>query len=188
MRRIVVGLVGGCGAAALLFVSACSAAEFAIRSQPITWGFRRVETPRTIDTVIIHTLYNPWAKDRFSRAATLRILKHYGVAPHYLVLRDGATLQLVAEADVAFHAGRGRLPGTDQAEDLNVRSIGIELVNSRRTKPTAAQYRSLASLVRAISDRYQIAHIVGHRDVAQSRRSDPWNFDWKKFRTMIAQK
>ncbi|MBI4098911.1 N-acetylmuramoyl-L-alanine amidase [Candidatus Parcubacteria bacterium] len=186
MRRIITGVAGGFGIAALFFVSACDAAEFTVRSQPITWGFRKVEMPRTIDTVVIHTLYNPWVKDWFSRPAVLRILKHYGVAPHYLITRDGTTLQLVAEDDVAFHAGRGRLPGTDQTEDLNIRSIGIELVSSRRTNPTAAQYRSLAALVRAISNRYQIAHIVGHRDVAPASRTDPWNFDWKKFRAMIA--
>ncbi len=183
-RSILFGIAGGCGAA-LFFVSACSAAELAVRSQPITWGFRKVEVPRTIDTVVLHTLYNPWANDRFSRSAILRILKYYGVAPHYLIVRDGTTLQLVDEADIAFHAGRGRLPGAVASEDLNDRSIGVELVNGRRTKPTAAQYRSLASLVRVIKSRYRIAHIVGHRDVAPASRTDPWNFDWKKFRAMV---
>lgn len=185
MRRIVAGVAGGLGVAALLFVPACDAAELAVRSQPITWGFRKVEAPRTIDTIVLHTLYNPWAKDRFSRSAILRILKYYGVAPHYLILRDGTTLGLVDEGDVAFHAGLGRLPGAVASEDLNDRSIGVELVNSRRTKPTAAQYRSLASLVLAISSRYRITHIVGHRDVAPASRTDPWNFDWKKFRAMV---
>lgn len=188
MRRIVLlGVAGGFGIAALFFVSARGATELSVRPQPITWGFRKVETPRTIDTIVVHTLYNPWVKDRFSRAAILRILKYYGVAPHYLILRDGTILRLVGEADIAFHAGRGRLPGADHAEDLNDRSIGIELVNSRRTKPTAAQYRSLAALVRSIGGRYAIAHIVGHRDVAPTSRTDPWNFDWKKFRAMIVQ-
>lgn len=183
MRRVLLlGIVGGL----VLAPAHGVAVELAVRSQPITWGFRKAEAPRTVDAVVIHTLYNPWAKDWSSRSAILRILKYYGVAPHYLVLRDGTTLRLVDEADVAFHAGRGRLPGADRAEDLNDRSIGIELASSRRTKPTAAQYRSLASLVRAISSRHTLAHIVGHRDVAPASRTDPWNFDWKKFRAMIA--
>ena len=48
------------------------------------------------------------------------------VSAHYLISETGALWQLVPEALRAWHAGAGHWAGTD---DVNSRSIGIELAN-----------------------------------------------------------
>ena len=48
------------------------------------------------------------------------------VSAHWLIDADGTTEQLVCETRRAWHAGAGRWQGLD---DVNSRSIGIELAN-----------------------------------------------------------
>ncbi len=49
------------------------------------------------------------------------------VSAHYLIAEDGRVWRLVDEAERAWHAGAGSWRG---AEDVNSRSIGIELANA----------------------------------------------------------
>src|SRR5208283_3937696 len=48
------------------------------------------------------------------------------VSAHYFVFEDGRIVQLVAERDRAWHAGKGHWKGES---DINSASIGIEIVN-----------------------------------------------------------
>lgn len=151
----------------------------------VSWGHMTVEYRRSIEAIIIHSSYNALTPDSFSVAGILREYRKYDVSPHYIIDRKGDIYRLVPECDIAYQAGESRLP--DGKTDVNAVSIGIELVNTPHDSSTEAQYRSLASLVKWIKSRYRIKYVLGHKDIAPLRKTDPWNFDWKKFREMVRQ-
>jgi N-acetylmuramoyl-L-alanine amidase len=104
------------------------------------------------------------------------------VSAHYLIEEDGRAFSLVAEERRAWHAGVSFWKGE---RDINARSIGVELVNpghefGYRPFP-AAQIDSLVLLLDDIRGRWDISdgRIVGHSDVAPSRKQDPGElFPW----------
>jgi N-acetylmuramoyl-L-alanine amidase len=106
------------------------------------------------------------------------------VSAHYLIDEDGTIFQLVAEARRAWHAGRGAWAGAD---DINDRSIGIELVNpghefGYRGFP-GPQMAALEELCQGIMSRHPIPphRVLGHSDVAPDRKEDPGElFDWAR--------
>ncbi len=105
-----------------------------------------------------------------------------GVSCHYLVEEDGTVRRLVAEERRAWHAGRG---AWRSYRDVNDVSIGIELVNpghewGYRPFPTA-QIASLCELLEGLLRRHRLgrAAVIGHSDVAPTRKSDPGElFPW----------
>lgn len=105
------------------------------------------------------------------------------VSAHYLIDDNGDIYQLIDEEKRAWHAGKSSWEGR---EDINSWSIGIELVNpghgpSYRPFPQA-QMEALAHLSLQLIDRYQIKpwHVLGHADIAPTRKVDPGElFDWK---------
>jgi len=112
-----------------------------------------------------------------------------GVSAHYMVNEDGTIVRLVAEPMRAWHAGVARWQGD---EDLNSRSIGIEIVNGGHDFPDAGgvlarypdvQIGAVISLSRAILARHAIpqTRIVGHSDIAPTRKRDPGeHFPWSR--------
>ncbi|MEQ5794807.1 N-acetylmuramoyl-L-alanine amidase [Paracoccus sp. NFXS7] len=101
------------------------------------------------------------------------------VSAHWLVDADGTTEQLVCETRRAWHAGAGRWQGLD---DVNSRSIGIELANPGDRPYPAPQMDALRRLLRDIMDRWSIgpAAVIGHSDLAPGRKIDPGpRFDWE---------
>ena len=106
------------------------------------------------------------------------------VSAHYVIEEDGAAWQLVAEDRRAWHAGVSYWRG---AEQVNGRSIGIELVNpghefGYRPFP-APQIDALIALCRGILGRHPIPprNVVGHADVAPARKEDPGElFPWQR--------
>lgn len=102
------------------------------------------------------------------------------VSAHYLIGADGTLWQLVAEAERAWHAGAGEWRGMD---DINSRSIGIELDNRGCHPFSAAQMDRLEALMRGIMGRWRIpaAGVIGHSCMAPGRKSDPGpRFDWAR--------
>ncbi|WP_232796517.1 N-acetylmuramoyl-L-alanine amidase [Roseovarius salinarum] len=100
------------------------------------------------------------------------------VSAHYLVDETGTTFQLVEEAERAWHAGAGRWGRVD---DVNSRSIGIELVNTGAHPFPAPQMAALEALLYDVMTRRSIppARVIGHSDMAPARKSDPGaRFDW----------
>ena len=105
------------------------------------------------------------------------------VSAHFLIRRDGSLLQFVPCGLRAWHAGESRWKGRAQCNDF---SIGIELEGTGETPFTAAQYRRLARLTRALQARYPIRDIAGHSDIAPGRKSDPGpHFDWARYRALL---
>lgn len=102
------------------------------------------------------------------------------VSAHYVICPQGAVWQLVAEDKRAWHAGAGRWAGRD---DINSRSIGIELVNTGTQPFPEPQMRALEALMRGIMTRYTIAprSVIAHSDMAPERKEDPGpRFDWQR--------
>lgn len=112
--------------------------------------------------------------------ATIAGLK---ASAHFLVRRDGEVLQFVPCDKRAWHAGESSWNGRPRCNDF---SIGIEVEGDGDTPFTQAQYQRLAALTRVLIQRYPIADIVGHSDIAPSRKFDPGpQFDWSRYRAMI---
>jgi N-acetylmuramoyl-L-alanine amidase len=105
------------------------------------------------------------------------------VSAHYLVHEDGRIVQLVAERDRAWHAGKGSWRGLD---DVNSGSIGIEIVNGGHYLGYPdfpdRQIASLVGLCAGIIRRWQIRpeRVLAHSDVAPGRKIDPGEkFPWR---------
>lgn len=109
------------------------------------------------------------------------------VSAHYMLWEDGRVVQLVGEDKRAWHAGVSSWQGD---EDLNSRSIGIEIVNGGHDWPLAGgvlppypdeQIDALIELCQGILVRCDIpmTRIVGHSDIAPPRKEDPGeHFPW----------
>ncbi len=157
--------------------------EVRIVNHIVPWGQRKVDHPRKIEAIIIHSSYNALTADSFSVQGILREYKAAGVTPHYIIDRAGKIFRLAPDKNIAFQAGKSRLP--DGKTDVNSVSIGIEIVNTTHDSPTIAQYVSLVKLVKCLKSRYHVKYILGHKDIAPGRKTDPWNFDWAKFHKML---
>lgn len=102
------------------------------------------------------------------------------VSAHYLITGHGQVVQMVEEAARAWHAGAGSWQGQD---DINSRSIGIELDNRGNHPFSEPQMAALEDLLRGIMTRWPIAPagIIGHSDMAPGRKIDPGpRFDWAR--------
>jgi N-acetylmuramoyl-L-alanine amidase len=105
------------------------------------------------------------------------------VSSHYVVEEDGRVFLLVDEAYRAWHAGVSSWRGLT---NLNVHSIGIEIVNpghefGYRAFPPV-QMQAVLALAKAITSRHAIParNIIGHSDIAPTRKIDPGElFDWE---------
>ncbi|HKL44814.1 MAG TPA: N-acetylmuramoyl-L-alanine amidase [Roseovarius sp.] len=100
------------------------------------------------------------------------------VSAHYVLASDGTLWQLVDEDARAWHAGAGAWGPVD---DVNSRSIGIEIANTGHTPFAACQMDRLERLVAEIMTRHGIPpeRVIGHSDMAPGRKTDPGpRFDW----------
>ena len=105
------------------------------------------------------------------------------VSAHYFVYEDGRVVQLVSEERRAWHAGVSSWAGET---DINSCSIGIEIANpgheyGYRDFPTR-QIAAVTLLCRGILMRHRVRpeRVLGHSDVAPSRKQDPGEkFPWR---------
>jgi N-acetyl-anhydromuramyl-L-alanine amidase AmpD len=162
-----------------------------------------------ITHVMIHFVSNAGVKphDPYNVKDVYRIFVDYGISAHYMIGRNGDIYKLVDEGRVAFHSGKGSLPGFPAYQNkMNEYSIGIELlavgtrdemlpmisgatydsINPSLVGYTDAQYRSLNLLLDDILKRNPSVlrsrqHIVGHDEYAPGRKTDPGSlFDWSR--------
>ncbi|MEO1569165.1 MAG: N-acetylmuramoyl-L-alanine amidase [Pseudomonadota bacterium] len=114
------------------------------------------------------------------------------VSSHYVVGETGRIWRLVPEALRAWHAGVSSWQGD---EDLNSRSIGIEIANGGWDMPLPdgtpppypdVQIDAVIALCQSILARHAIpqARIVAHSDIAPARKDDPGeHFPWARLAT-----
>ena len=148
--------------------------------------FKQIDSPNcdmrpnhvVIDTIVMH-----YTGMRTGEEALARLCDPLAkVSAHYMVETDGTLYRLVAEQKQAWHAGISCWNGKAA---VNENSIGIEIVNpghefGYRAFP-AVQMDAVRALCQDILTRYSIKpqNIVGHSDIAPSRKSDPGElFDW----------
>ena len=138
------------------------------------FGERRLGA--TPDLIVLH--YTAMAS---AKAAIARLCDpEFEISAHYLVSATGNVIQLVDEAQRAWHAGAG---SWGECNEVNSRSIGIELANDGYSAFPAAQMKTLEKLLGAVMDRWRIPpeRVIGHSDMAPGRKSDPGpQFDWQR--------
>ena len=102
------------------------------------------------------------------------------VSAHYLISTTGELIQMVGEDMRAWHAGAGRWGAV---EDVNSRSIGIEITNTGAQPYSEPQMQTLEALMRRVMARWAIRpeRVIGHSDMAPGRKIDPGpRFDWRR--------
>jgi len=102
------------------------------------------------------------------------------VSAHYIISMSGNVTRLVSEDRRAWHAGAGQWRGQ---EDINSRSIGIELDNDGKTPFSEPLMTALEALLRDIMVRWAIPPhgVIAHSDMAPGRKADPGaKFDWDR--------
>ena len=103
------------------------------------------------------------------------------VSCHYVIGETGQVWHLVKEDMRAWHAGLGRWG--EITEDINSRSIGIELANTGLHPFPEPQMRVLEAMMHGIMARWGIGpeRVIGHSDMAPHRKDDPGpRFDWRR--------
>lgn len=138
---------------------------------------------RAVDMIVIHYTGMASAGESLARLCDPAAK----VSAHYLIDEQGGVCRLVAEERRAWHAGVARWDGE---QDVNACSIGIELQNpghefGYRAFPKP-QIAALIALAADIAARHEVpaARILGHSDVAPTRKSDPGElFPWERLAT-----
>lgn len=130
------------------------------------------------DTIILH--YTGMASGAAAQAWLCN--PESQVSSHYLVHEDGRVVQMVREADRAWHAGKSFWAGVT---DINSCSVGIEIVNCGHDLGyddfPDLQVEAVISLCRDIVTRHNISpqRVLAHSDVAPGRKIDPGEkFPW----------
>ncbi len=142
-----------------------------------------------VSLVVVHNISLPpgefggnWVEDFFLNRLDVGAHPYFAeiaglqVSAHFYVRRDGRVIQFVGCDRRAWHAGRSTWCGRDNCNDY---SVGIELEGCDELPFTEAQYAALWPLLDALRQRYPIAAVAGHSDIAPGRKSDPGpHFDW----------
>ena len=107
------------------------------------------------------------------------------VSCHYLIKNNGEIVVMVPDLYEAWHAGAS---SWKNFKSLNKHSIGIEISNPghdyKYKKFSKKQIQSLKRLSQFLIKKYRInqKNILGHSDIAPTRKKDPGEkFPWKYF-------
>ena len=143
------------------------------------------ERKHPLDMLVLHYTGMATGEDALERMCDPKA----EVSAHYMVWEDGRITQLVEEDKRAWHAGVASWQGQ---QDLNSRSIGIEIVNGGHDfrAPDGGlppyprpQIHAVLDLVHDILGRHAIpaTRILGHSDIAPLRKQDPGeHFPWER--------
>ena len=140
---------------------------------------RKMRSKRPIKMIIIHYTGMQSERESLKRLCDPKSK----VSCHYFINKNGNIFRLVEDRNVAWHAGKSCW---HRYKNLNKNSIGIELSNKGHqfgyTDFTKKQIVQLISLSKMLIKKYKISkkNIVGHSDVAPSRKLDPGEkFPWQ---------
>jgi N-acetylmuramoyl-L-alanine amidase len=162
----------------MAFALLCAACAHAPHNPLAHWVPSPNFEPRRAVLIVLHATEQGSVEESLD---TLRTRNSGGpVSAHYLIGRDGARYQLVADDQRAWHAGPGRW-GT--ITDVNSASIGIELDNDGASPFPPQQIDSLLVLLSDLCTRLDIprTQIVAHADFAPTRKRDPGaRFPWQR--------
>lgn len=101
------------------------------------------------------------------------------VSAHFLIERDGTTIQFVSCHDRAWHAGASSFEQRSRCNDF---SIGIELEGTDDLPYTDAQYHALGQLTQELKKHYPLQAVRGHCHIAPDRKTDPGPaFEWHRY-------
>lgn len=122
-----------------------------------------------IDTLVIHAAAQETIRD------LVDVLAKRELSAHYVIGKDGDIVRLVPDEFRAWHAGAGSW--RNETQDINSNSIGIELCNGLFGEEayTEKQIAALTELCLHLIDKhnFQPTNIIGHSDMAPSRKIDP---------------
>ena len=134
---------------------------------------------KQIRFIIFHYTGMKKEKEAIERLTNLRSK----VSSHYLIRYNGEIVIMVPDLYEAWHAG---VSSWKNLKSLNKHSIGIEISNPGHEydykKFSKKQNQSLKKLSQFLIKRYKIdkKNILGHSDVAPTRKKDPGEkFPWK---------
>jgi N-acetyl-anhydromuramoyl-L-alanine amidase len=118
--------------------------------------------------------------------ALAKAVGNNAVSAHFFIDRQGEATQYVSVQDAAWHAGDSSF---QQVSDCNDYSIGIELEGSDDVPYTSEQYAALGEITRLLMYHFPAItwdRIVGHSDIAPSRKTDPGaSFDWTRYQQLL---
>ncbi len=110
---------------------------------------------------------------------TFAFLSCLRVSAHLLIRRDGKVIQYVPFHRRAWHAGKSCYR---ERADCNDFSVGIELEGTDNQPFEMKQYETLAEVTVALLECHETLderRIVGHKDIAPGRKTDPGSFfEW----------
>lgn len=141
-----------------------------------------------IDMIVIHNISLPkgcFGNDEvvklFLNQSTL--IQDLKVSSHLFIQRNGIIIQFVPFHLRAWHAGESIFEGRDNCNDF---SIGIELEGTDTLPFEDIQYDQLLKVIPLLKKTYPLItnnRIVGHSDIAPTRKTDPGPaFDWKRIK------
>jgi len=145
------------------------------KRQDLDWvGTVNFDMRRPSFVIIHHT-----AQESLEQTIRTFTLEHTQVSSHYVIGRDGKTVQMLNDYLRSWHAGSSRW---GKITDMNSQSIGIELDNNGREPFSNVQINSLLRLLDTLKVNYRIPteNFIGHADIAPTRKQDPSAlFPWK---------
>jgi N-acetyl-anhydromuramoyl-L-alanine amidase len=150
-----------------------------------------------ITLVVLHSISLPpgeYGGDSIERLFTNRLdpsahpyfkeISELKVSSHFLIRRDGETVQFVPVARRAWHAGASSWRGRSRCNDF---SVGIELEGAEHDRFADPQYASLVSLLKQLRNTLPLREVAAHSDVAPGRKTDPGaHFDWARVLSALA--
>ena len=136
---------------------------------------------RQIKFLIFHYTGMKKEKESINRLTSVKSK----VSSHYLIKYNGDVLILVPDLFIAWHAGKSNWKN---CKSLNKSSIGIEICNPGHQfnykNFSQKQLKSILKLSKYLISKYKIKskNILGHSDIAPSRKKDPGEkFPWEFF-------
>jgi N-acetylmuramoyl-L-alanine amidase len=92
---------------------------------------------------------------------------------HALIHRDGWVSRMVPDERAAWHAGVSEWNGVRRVNDISL-GLAFSNRNDGQEPLTDAQLDIAKAVVQYWCQRYDIEAVVGHKDVAPTRKTDPY--------------